>query len=88
MARTRAYSLRPPPRAPHLSLQVMKPLWPFFIAGTATLYLVAKAQESNIRCTLPRVPLLNVLKTYLTAPEFRNDPRNPYAAQLAKESIH
>lgn len=31
-------------------LQVVKPLWPFMIAGGVTLYLVSKAQESSIRC--------------------------------------
>ncbi|EKM77662.1 ATP18 subunit J of the mitochondrial F1F0 ATP synthase [Agaricus bisporus var. burnettii JB137-S8] len=50
---------------------VFKPMWPFMIAGSLTLYLIAKAQASNIRSA-----------------EYRNDPRNPYAAQLAKESIH
>ncbi|KAH0579817.1 hypothetical protein J132_05712 [Termitomyces sp. J132] len=52
-------------------VQVVKPLWPFLIAGSITLYLVNKAQESGVR-----------------SPEWRNDPRNPYAAQIAKESLH
>ncbi|KAG5338104.1 hypothetical protein C0989_008237 [Termitomyces sp. Mn162] len=52
-------------------VQVVKPLWPFLIAGSITLYLVNKVQESGVR-----------------SPEWRNDPRNPYAAQIAKESLH
>ncbi|KAF9562741.1 hypothetical protein CPC08DRAFT_735045 [Agrocybe pediades] len=50
---------------------VAKTLWPFMAAGTLTMYLFAKAQDSGVR-----------------APEWRNDPRNPYAAELAKESLH
>ncbi|EDR06481.1 uncharacterized protein LACBIDRAFT_294671 [Laccaria bicolor S238N-H82] len=50
---------------------IVKPLWPFLIAGSITAYLVGKAQDSGIR-----------------SPEWRTDPRNPYAAQLAKESLH
>ncbi|TFK36436.1 ATPase, F0 complex, subunit J [Crucibulum laeve] len=49
----------------------VKPLWPFMAAGTITMYLVAKAQDSGIR-----------------SEEWRKDARNPYAAQLAKESLH
>ena len=33
-------------------LQIVKPLWPFMIAGSLTVYLFAKAQESGIRCAL------------------------------------
>jgi len=41
------------------------------IAGSVTMYLVAKAQNSGVK-----------------ADEWRNDPRNPYAAQLAKSALH
>ncbi|KAF8147587.1 ATPase, F0 complex, subunit J [Crassisporium funariophilum] len=50
---------------------IFKVLWPFMAAGTVTMYLVAKAQDSGVK-----------------AAEWRNDPRNPYAAQLAKQSLH
>ncbi|KAF8902732.1 ATPase, F0 complex, subunit J [Gymnopilus junonius] len=50
---------------------ILKPLWPFMVAGTVTGYLILKAQESGIRSA-----------------EWRNDPRNPYAAELAKEALH
>ncbi|KXN91463.1 ATP synthase subunit J, mitochondrial [Leucoagaricus sp. SymC.cos] len=53
------------------STPVARPLWPFMVAGTITLYLVAKAQNSSIR-----------------SEEWRNDPRNPYATQISKESLH
>ncbi|KAF8898757.1 ATP synthase j chain-domain-containing protein, partial [Infundibulicybe gibba] len=45
-----------------------KPLWPFMVAGSLTMYLVSRAQDSSVRSA-----------------EFRNDPRNPYAAQIAKD---
>ncbi|KAF9447420.1 hypothetical protein P691DRAFT_793545 [Macrolepiota fuliginosa MF-IS2] len=50
---------------------VVKPLWPFMVAGGITLFLINKAQDSGVRSA-----------------EWRNDPRNPHAAQLAKESLH
>ncbi|KDR73803.1 hypothetical protein GALMADRAFT_251619 [Galerina marginata CBS 339.88] len=50
---------------------ILKPLWPFMVAGTVTMYLVAKAQSSGIR-----------------SEQWRNDSRNPYASELAKESLH
>ncbi|KIM40401.1 hypothetical protein M413DRAFT_446582 [Hebeloma cylindrosporum] len=50
---------------------IVKPLWPFMVAGSFTVYLFAKAQESGIRSA-----------------QWRNDARNPYAAELAKESLH
>ncbi|KJA24236.1 hypothetical protein HYPSUDRAFT_65726 [Hypholoma sublateritium FD-334 SS-4] len=53
------------------STPVAKPLWPFMVAGTLTMYLVAKAQDSGVKSA-----------------EWRNDPRNPYAAELAKSSLH
>lgn len=31
-------------------IQVAKPLWPFMVAGTLTMYLVAKAQDSGVKC--------------------------------------
>ena len=77
-----------------LGLKIVKPLWPFLIAGSITTYLVAKAQDSGIRCTspssMPPSPSLLTLPSSLPrlAPEWRTDPRNPYAAQLAKESLH
>lgn len=37
---------------------------------------------SLLVCTLPRMVLPSV------AEEYRNDPRNPYAAQIAKEAHH
>jgi len=42
-------------------LQIVKPLWPFMIAGGITTFLVAKAQDSGIRCT-------SLFKLMLTLP--------------------
>ncbi|KAF8802894.1 hypothetical protein BYT27DRAFT_7196227 [Phlegmacium glaucopus] len=50
---------------------VLKPLWPFIISGTFTMYLLAKVQDSSVKSA-----------------EWRHDPRNPYAAQLAKNALH
>jgi hypothetical protein len=30
--------------------QIVKPLWPFMIAGTVTMYLVSKAQDAGVKC--------------------------------------
>ncbi len=60
------------------------------IAGGITLYLVNIAQESSIRCAFLSLSLCFDLLTFafLSAEEWRNDARNPYAARLAKESLH
>ncbi|KAG2019696.1 hypothetical protein CC2G_005111 [Coprinopsis cinerea AmutBmut pab1-1] len=50
---------------------IAKPLWPFMVAGSITMYLVYGAQQSGVRSA-----------------EWRQDPRNPYAAQIAKEAHH
>ncbi|KAF8230544.1 ATPase, F0 complex, subunit J [Tricholoma matsutake] len=48
---------------------IVKPLWPFMVAGTVVVYTISRLQDSAVRSV-----------------EYRNDPRNPYAAQIAKES--
>jgi len=69
------------------SLQIVKPLWPFMIAGSLTVYLFAKAQESGIRCASavvlhpggsnPDSQLLNGATTRVI-PTPLNLPRNLY----------
>lgn len=32
--------------------QVLKPMWPFIVAGSITIYAIAKIQETAVRCEL------------------------------------
>ena len=80
---------------PVLLAQVFRPLWPFFAAGGITYFLVSKAQDMGVRCELfhsIRKSQLTLTPSFHLSPPlaegFRNDPRNPYAAQIAKEAHH
>lgn len=68
----------------------MRPLWPFFAAGGITYYLVSKAQDMGVRCASFDIFYSPPSSHFLSykAEGFRNDPRNPYAAQIAKEEHH
>ena len=73
--------------------QVFRPLWPFFAASGITYYLVSKAQDMAVRCALfhifSHLPAHTFFSNFSYKAEgFRNDPRNPYAAQIAKEEHH
>jgi F-type H+-transporting ATPase subunit j len=82
---------------PVLLAQVFRPLWPFFAASGITYFLVSMAQDMGVRCesfypskkasSRPRSPFFLQPPAPL-AEGFRNDPRNPYAAQIAKEEHH
>jgi F-type H+-transporting ATPase subunit j len=76
--------------------QVLRPLWPFFAASGITYFLVSKAQDIGVRCALfhlyeksqpahTRLLCASLVAFTCLAEGFRNDPRNPYAAQIAKE---
>ena len=81
---------------PHPFAQVFRPLWPFFAASGITYYLVSTAQDTAVRCasfcltskSANSHPLFPppCFPFTLLAEAFRNDPRNPYAAQIAKEA--
>ena len=82
---------------PVLLAQVFRPLWPFFAASGITYFLVSKAQDAGVRCELfhpsetrPKLSQLTLALffSHPLAEGFRNDPRNPYAAQIAKEAHH
>jgi F-type H+-transporting ATPase subunit j len=83
---------------PVLLVQVFRPLWPFFAASGITYFLVSKAQDMGVRCeslhpyknssSHPSSFYPSFLQFYPLAEGFRNDPRNPYAAQIAKEAHH
>ncbi len=83
---------------PVLLAQVFRPLWPFFAAGGITYFLVSKAQDVGVRCELfhpsethPKTQSADTRALFFTHPlaeGFRNDPRNPFAAQIAKEAHH
>ncbi|KAJ7102327.1 hypothetical protein B0H15DRAFT_768782, partial [Mycena belliarum] len=38
-------------RFPLMRLQVLKPLWPFLVAGSISLYGISKLQDIAVRCT-------------------------------------
>jgi F-type H+-transporting ATPase subunit j len=66
-------------------------MWPFMAAAGITFYLVSKGQAMGIRCMsflVPVIVLVFDVNWDCTAPEYRNDPKNPYAAQIAKEEAH
>lgn len=48
------------------ALQVLKPMWPFIVAGGVTFYLVSKAQDAAVKCesrlALPRKLLTESLQ--------------------------
>jgi hypothetical protein len=75
---------------PTAYVKVFSPLWPFMISGAVTMYLVAKVQESSVSGSCLHSNFassdLFVLLLYI-APEWRNDPRNPYAAKLAQSAL-
>ena len=60
------------------------------------MYLVAQAQKSSVQCSclssnfavLPIYFVLLLFFLSFLAAEWRNDARNPYAAQLAKGALH
>ncbi len=72
-------------------MQVAKPLWPFVGASLLTWFLVGKMQDLGVKCESPLFCAPRFMTsshdTY-AAEGFRNDPRNPYAAQIAKQSHH
>lgn len=57
------------------------------IAGSVTMYLVAKAQDSGVKCLCFPSNLYPPTHFFLAA-EWRSDARNPYAAQLAQSALH
>lgn len=66
-------------------------MWPFIAASSITFYLVSKAQDMGVKCasllhfcSVPRISS----RALSAAETWRNDPRNPYAAQIAKEAHH
>ena len=65
-------------------------MWPFMAAASVTFYLVSKGQEAGVRCKHAATPLVreSCLKFLFTADEYKNDPKNPYAQQVAKEAAH
>lgn len=82
-------------------MQIAKPMWPFIAASAVTYYLVAQMQDMGVRCaSLPPLPSLlpsnmpldprpvhwNVFISL--AEQWKNDPRNPYVAQIKKEEAH
>ena len=67
--------------------QVAKPLWPFVAASGLTFYLVSKMQDAGVKCEWTFVECCHAgVDDVFAADEWKNDPRNPYAAQIAKES--
>ena len=56
------------------------------------MYLVAKAQNSGVKGSDLHSnslhPSAYFTSLFSLADEWRNDPRNPYAAQLAKSALH
>jgi F-type H+-transporting ATPase subunit j len=96
-----SYTIRYPDAHAVLAFyQVFRPLWPFFAASGITYYLVSMGQDLGVRCAsfhLSKITasshpsyshlfffLFNIAIVIL-AEGFRTDPRNPYAAQIAKE---
>ena len=64
-------------------------MWPFMAAAGVTFYLVSKGQEAGVRCKHAATPLVRILSQILViADEYKNDPKNPYAQQVAKEAAH
>jgi F-type H+-transporting ATPase subunit j len=93
MAHTRAFLNHPRQtyeRAIDGIFQIFRPLWPFFVSGGIVFYLVSKLQDAAVRCVYPFSLSCSVfVVTYNSAAEaFAKDPRNPYAAQIAKEAHH
>ena len=66
-------------------------MWRFISASLLTMFLVGKMQDMGVKCEFAiscwcanAFPDADVS----SAEGFKNDPRNPYAAQIAKESHH
>ncbi|RPD66518.1 hypothetical protein L227DRAFT_606604 [Lentinus tigrinus ALCF2SS1-6] len=66
---------------------VAKPLWPFVSASLLTWFLVGKMQDLGVKCAYSLSFSPHPLPPRVSE-GFRNDPRNPYAAQIAKQSHH
>ena len=74
-------------------------MWPFMAASGLTFYLVSLMQDAGVKCEytslLPSAPVCaRRVELALTerspgfvfiAEAYKNDPRNPYAAQISKE---
>ena len=67
------------------------PRWCFISTSLLTMFLVGKMQDMGVKCEVAiscrranAFPDADVS----SAEGFKNDPRNPYAAQIAKESHH
>lgn len=61
------------------------------IAGSVTMYLVAKAQDSGVQCACLHFNFASsslFVLPFLLAAEWRTDARNPYAAKLAQSALH
>ena len=67
---------------------------PFIAASGITFYLVSTMQEMGVRCGfiacyLYGIPASTELYDFgATAEAYATDPKNPYAAQIAKETRH
>ena len=67
---------------------------PFIAASGITFYLVSTMQEMGVRCE-PNHLLVSALTdpiwfspSGVVAEAYAKDPKNPYAAQIAKETHH
>ena len=66
-------------------------MWPFISASLLTMFLVGKMQDMGVKCEFTisyRCANACPNADVSSAEGFKNDPRNPYAAQIAKESHH
>lgn len=69
------------------AIQITRPLWPFFVAGTVVFYGVERLQYKGVRCKSFLIVFGKEL-SILSAEEYAKDPKNPYAQQIAQESHH
>ena len=60
-------------------------MWPFVAASGITFYLVSKAQDMGVRCVYAFHVPHRCLLTRFAAEAYKNDPRNPYREEIAKE---
>lgn len=60
---------------------------PFIAATALTYYLVGTLQDMAVRCTSQIIAPFSLVLTLtdFAADAYANDPKNPYAAQIAKE---
>ena len=65
-------------------------MWPFVTASVLTWFLVGKMQDLGVKCEFSSPPhcTSQPMTRRPAAEGYRNDPRNPYAAQIAKEAHH